>query len=89
LIDIQVSIDNSTKNKKNTKHAHVVVLCDLGMIKIRNMVYEHFHEKTSTKVSYLERGHLDFKGNELGFWLLKRQLSTLRPIFDMVVHILE
>jgi hypothetical protein len=89
LTDIQVSINNARKNKKNMKYAHVVVLYDLVMIKIRNTVYEHFHEKTFTKVSYLERGCLDFKGNELGFRLLKRQLPHLRPIFDMVGHILE
>jgi hypothetical protein len=47
LVDIQLSINNSTKNKKNTKHAHIVILCDLVMIKMRNTVYEHFHEKLS------------------------------------------
>jgi hypothetical protein len=29
------------------------------------MVYGHFHEKSFTKVSYLELVRLDFKGNEL------------------------
>jgi hypothetical protein len=58
---------------------HVVVLCDLVMIKIRNLVYSHFHEKAFTKVCYLERGGLDFKGNVLGFWILKRQTFESWP----------
>jgi hypothetical protein len=45
------------------------------------MVYENFHEKAFTKGSYLKQGCLHFKGYELEFWLLKRQLSNLRP-FD-------
>jgi hypothetical protein len=36
------------------------------------MVYGHFHEKPLTKVSYLELVCLDFKGIDLGFWLLKK-----------------
>jgi hypothetical protein len=39
------------------------------------MVYGHFDEKAFTKVSYLEGGCLDFKGNELGFWILKREIT--------------
>jgi hypothetical protein len=52
------------------------------------MVYGNFHEKSLTKMSYLELLCLDFKANELGFWLLKQsRLSNLWPIFGRVVHI--
>jgi hypothetical protein len=37
------------------------------------MVCGHFHEKAFTEVSYLELVCLDFKGTNIGFWLLKRQ----------------
>jgi hypothetical protein len=36
-------------------------------------------KKPYIEVSYHERGCLDFKGNDIGFWLLKRQLSNLGP----------
>jgi hypothetical protein len=37
------------------------------------MVNGHFHEKAFIEESYLKRVCLDFVGNELGFWLLKRK----------------
>jgi hypothetical protein len=43
------------------------------------MVYGHFDEKAFTKVSYIELVCLDFKGNELEFWLLKRQTFECWP----------
>jgi len=38
-----------------------------------NMIFGHFHEKAFTEVSYLERVCMDFKGDELGFTVLKKR----------------
>jgi hypothetical protein len=45
------------------------------------MVYGHFHAISLTKESYLELVCLDFKQNELGFWLFKKQT------FEFLAHI--
>jgi hypothetical protein len=50
------------------------------------MVYGHFHEKSFTKVSYLKLVCLDFKGNELGFCLLKKKTFESCPIFGRVPY---
>jgi hypothetical protein len=38
-------------------------------------------------MSYLERGCLDFKVNELGFWVLKKEILESWPIFGRVVNL--
>jgi hypothetical protein len=43
------------------------------------MVYGHFHENPFIEVSFHERGCLDFKGNDIGFWLLKMQTFESWP----------
>jgi hypothetical protein len=56
----------------HTNHVYIIVLCDLVTRKNKNHGLQAFSWKPFIEVSYHERGCLDFKENEIGFWFLKR-----------------